>query len=210
MNTNDKQATPAVMTVDQPQPDSMLVQLVPNNWEECIDLLLAAHVHGTGTGRALARANFTHLARLADLSADVLSHLRTCPAISDQAWTTKCQELIGRANALWHAAPSTDLQAYEGGEPSTNSPDEQTADAGEPVVDKQLATCRPDVQHGKLAAAAGRPDLELQVLYSAAGFYIGTWSEAGPYTRESREYWPRRTQAEKALKNRDWTQRDYL
>lgn len=63
---------------------------------------------------------------------------------------------------------------------------------------------------GMLASQAGRPDLELQVLQSAAGFYIGTASEDGPYTRESQEYFRTRSRAESALAQGTWTQKDYL
>lgn len=63
---------------------------------------------------------------------------------------------------------------------------------------------------GMLASQAGRPDLELQVLESAAGFYIGTFSENGPYTRESQEYFLTRSRAEGALDQGTWNQRAYL
>lgn len=61
---------------------------------------------------------------------------------------------------------------------------------------------------GVLAAACGRPDLQVQVLQSAAGFYIGTFSEEGPFSRESFEYFKTRDEAEAALRNNRWTQRD--
>ena len=54
--------------------------------------------------------------------------------------------------------------------------------------------------------ATGAPDtcsdckkkMSLEVLCSAAGFYVGTHCNCGPYTRES-GYYRTRTQAEKAL-----------
>lgn len=63
---------------------------------------------------------------------------------------------------------------------------------------------------GVLAAAHGRCDLEVQVLQSAAGFYIGTCSDDGPFTRESVEYFRTRDLAATALESGSWTQRDYL
>ena len=60
---------------------------------------------------------------------------------------------------------------------------------------------------GMLAAAAGKA-FPLEVCKSAGGFYIGTLDEEGaPFTRESREYWPRREQAETALAKGLWTQK---
>jgi len=38
----------------------------------------------------------------------------------------------------------------------------------------------------------------LEVQISAAGFYVGTWCECGPYSRES-GYYPTREKAEVAL-----------
>lgn len=63
---------------------------------------------------------------------------------------------------------------------------------------------------GVLAAACGRPDLEVQVLQSAAGFYIGTFSEEGPFTRESVEYIKTRDMAVAALRDGRWTQREHV
>lgn len=60
---------------------------------------------------------------------------------------------------------------------------------------------------GMLAAAAGKA-FPLQVCKSAAGFYIGTLNEEGePFTRESREYWPRQELAQTALVKGLWTQK---
>nr|WP_286197759.1 hypothetical protein [Variovorax boronicumulans] len=64
---------------------------------------------------------------------------------------------------------------------------------------------------GVLATTCGRSDLELQVLQSAAGFYIGTFCrEDGPFTRESVEYFPTRLSADAALSSGLWTQRAHL
>ena len=51
--------------------------------------------------------------------------------------------------------------------------------------------------------------LPVQVLESAAGFYLGTVNEEGPYSRESQEYWRSRKEAEKALETGSWTARRY-
>lgn len=63
---------------------------------------------------------------------------------------------------------------------------------------------------GMLAAAAGKA-FPLEVCKSAAGFYIGTLNEEGePFTRESREYWPKRELAETAFSKGLWTQKPHL
>ena len=63
---------------------------------------------------------------------------------------------------------------------------------------------------GQLAAAAGER-LPVQVLKSAAGFYIGTTTADGfPFTRESTEYWASDVDAGKALEDGSWTQRTEL
>jgi hypothetical protein len=62
---------------------------------------------------------------------------------------------------------------------------------------------------GALALASGKV-LPLQVCKSAAGFYLGTQEEDGsPYSRESKEYWPNRPEAEDAIMKGEWTQRPH-
>ncbi|WP_180190207.1 hypothetical protein [Acinetobacter sp. YH01009] len=58
---------------------------------------------------------------------------------------------------------------------------------------------------GKIALHYGF-ELEVQVLKSGAGFYIGTF-DCEPVSRESIEYFETRDIAEEALKNNTWTQR---
>lgn len=49
--------------------------------------------------------------------------------------------------------------------------------------------------------------LPLQILKSAAGFYLGTADDDGPCSRESEEYWSDRGAAEAALRAGVFTQR---
>lgn len=49
--------------------------------------------------------------------------------------------------------------------------------------------------------------LELQVLHSAAGYYLGTCDDGGPVARESQEYWGTYEAAQKALDDGDFLQR---
>lgn len=60
--------------------------------------------------------------------------------------------------------------------------------------------------HGQLALRDGAL-LPLRVLNSAAGFYIGTWGEDGPCTRESEEYWLTAEKAQHALDSMTFHQR---
>lgn len=51
-------------------------------------------------------------------------------------------------------------------------------------------------------------ELEIGVLKSAKGFYIGTIDPAlGPVSRESREYWETQEKAATAMRLQQWTQR---
>jgi hypothetical protein len=63
---------------------------------------------------------------------------------------------------------------------------------------------------GLLAECYGLKKLSLQVLHSAAGFYIGTFDDEGPCTRESVEYYLTHEAAQLALDQDTWTQRSNL
>ena len=62
---------------------------------------------------------------------------------------------------------------------------------------------------GQLARDFCNKRLPLAVLKSNAGYYIGTFDEEGPCSRESVEYFPSQALADKALETGVWTQRDY-
>jgi hypothetical protein len=49
--------------------------------------------------------------------------------------------------------------------------------------------------------------LNLKVLMSGAGYYIGTECNCGPYSRESLLYYMSREDAQRALDNNDWNRR---
>lgn len=63
--------------------------------------------------------------------------------------------------------------------------------------------------YGQLALEYCGKHLPLQILRSAAGFYIGTADDSGPVSRESAEYYVTRDCAERALALGAWTQRPY-
>lgn len=61
---------------------------------------------------------------------------------------------------------------------------------------------------GQLASQLGYMRLPVQVLQSAAGYYLGTINETGPVSRESQEYFSSHEAATKALATGARTQRD--
>lgn len=61
---------------------------------------------------------------------------------------------------------------------------------------------------GLLAARFAGLSLPLQVLRSGAGYCIGTQNEDGPVSRESVEYFSTQSQAENALEQSTWSQRE--
>ena len=62
---------------------------------------------------------------------------------------------------------------------------------------------------GKLAASCGF-NLPVQVMQSAAGYYLGTTESGLPMTRESAEYWATSQEASGALESGNWTQKGGL
>ena len=61
---------------------------------------------------------------------------------------------------------------------------------------------------GELAREYTGKRLEVEVLQSQRGFYIGTMDHDGPVSRESLEYWRTREAANQALSSGAWTQKD--
>ncbi|KGG96645.1 MULTISPECIES: hypothetical protein [Comamonas] len=74
------------------------------------------------------------------------------------------------------------------------------------IVQSQATT---GVTFGVLAAQCGEV-LPMQVLRSGGGFYLGTCTERGPFTRESLETWNTQAKAEKAWAKGHWCQKDHL
>lgn len=63
---------------------------------------------------------------------------------------------------------------------------------------------------GWLAKEFGGENFELQVLQSAAGYYLGTLDKDGlPYSRESQQYFPDEDTARKALETGTFIQRKH-
>lgn len=77
--------------------------------------------------------------------------------------------------------------------------------------DMQLQTLEPDtasdLTYGKIASRECGMQYPLQVLRSAAGYYIGTADGFEPVSRESEEYYRSEDAAKQALELNLWTQR---
>lgn len=68
------------------------------------------------------------------------------------------------------------------------------------------ATTKPP-RSGQLALQYCKKYLPVQVLRSNAGYYIGTFDDQGPVSRESAEYWRSQLLAQRALDTGNWTQK---
>jgi hypothetical protein len=66
-----------------------------------------------------------------------------------------------------------------------------------------------NLQFGILASEAGYTGLPIVVCRSQRGFYLGTVSDQGPVSRESKEYFDDESSAREALEQGTWTQRKY-
>jgi hypothetical protein len=174
--------------VDNATSDSAAAPIGPLSWNEAVWILLAAHLCGTPAGRKEAASHIVRMAQVADLAQDAASLLSQLPELarapSADEWIRQRDTVLLRAKALGTKAPA-------------------------PAPDEAQQTSPAQRRLGALAQRCGR-ELELDIYYSGAGFYLGTYSEDGPYTRESREYWRTREQAQRALETGQWTQRKHL
>jgi hypothetical protein len=166
------------------------IDIGPLGWADTLPALQALLCDGNEIGREYARREMKRMAEAADLATEVLDGvLAFLDALDD--------DLKLSLPPLLHALLNRDRVPEPVG-------------TGQAQLD--LAIERPSdtlscSKVGQLAKAAGHR-LPLEVLYSAAGFYIGTCLEGMPYSRESAEYFRRREAAETALANDTWTQRE--
>ena len=126
------------------------------------------------------------MAEVADLA---ISAVRTIERIvtEDHVRGTDVRLVMAEARRLSHAKPAD------------NTCDRHCAPS--PDGDSRRAC-------GALAKRLSNLELPLDVCHSASGYYIGTYCDAQPYTRESEQFWARRELAVHAMKTGDWTQRD--
>lgn len=63
---------------------------------------------------------------------------------------------------------------------------------------------------GKVALAYGKVERPLRVCRSAARYYLGTLNwDGSPCSRESKESWATKKEADEALEHGGWTQREH-
>lgn len=165
-------------------------------WQNTLPTLLALIEDGVKEGRRFAKHELTRMAAAADHSREALAHL----AVLVKAG--QCQDpdvlmLLSRARALLQAEA-----VYVSAAPSA-------AECAGITITGDLVPGTAKHGFGFLAKQCSGKELALDVCYSARGFYIGTRDEGLPFSRESVEYWARREQAEAALTQGTWTQRDH-
>lgn len=83
-------------------------------------------------------------------------------------------------------------------------------EAEQAVIDSDDAFPNFVRHYGQLANSFCGLILPLKVYRSGAGFYIGTYDEEGPCSRESNEYYRSEKLAQVALDSGSWTQKLYL
>ena len=184
----------------------LTVAIGPQSWQDILPTLLALLTSGTAQGQSIAKRELQRMAAAADLSTAAWSALGEFASRGEQ--TLPAALLAAPATAdQGPGAPGADHSSVGA---DHSSADHSTADlAGVGPSDNDLAAAddpSPGTRYGKLARAEGKL-LPLEVCYSAAGFYLGTYCNEQPFSRES-EYFPSRDTATRALQSGEWTQRD--
>lgn len=161
------------------------VRASDSSWVASLVPMLAVFESGTPKGRSLAKQNLQRMAELADLAIDAVMTIERIVT----------EEHVRGADVRMVMAEAQRLSTAR---PADNSPDGHAAASSNGQV---VTVC------GVLAKTLSNLELPLDVCYCVQGFYIGTFCDAQPYTRESNEYWPHRHDAALALKTGAWTQR---
>lgn len=154
-------------------------------WTSSLAPLLAVYESGTPKGRSLAKQNLQRMAELADLAFNAVKTIERM-VVEKHVRDDDVMQVVADAKRLSNAHPCD------------NTPEHATSPSRGGEVRSS---------YGKLAKHLSELELPLDICYCARGFYIGTFCDAQPYTRESEEYWPRREPAAEALKEGNWTQR---
>lgn len=173
---------------------AMTIPLGNMRWCDVLPLLIAALQDGTLTGQRMARDHLGQMAAAADLSGLAMGALMRA-AQRGVSLDADMLEVLEQARRRTGAAVAlTDPIA-----------------ASTAVVESCGSTptqATPDVAIGHLAKTHCGKELPLEVCYSAGGFYLGTYDEDGPCSRESVEYWTSRDAANKAMHSGNWNQRE--
>jgi hypothetical protein len=154
-------------------------------WTSSLVALLAVYESGTPKGRSLAKQHLQRMAEVADLAFDAVKTIERM-VTEKHVRDDDVLQVVAEAKRLSRAHPCD------------NTPEHAASPS--PAGDTAVAC-------GKLAKQLSKLELPLDICYCARGFYIGTYCDAQPYTRESEEYWTRRELAATALKIGEWTQR---
>lgn len=185
-----------------PRTDVPLTMAIgPQSWLDILPTLLALLTSRTAQGQSIARRELERMAQAADMSSAALSALGEFASMREQTPPV----------VPWGVAATAERgPGSPGAEHSSAGADHSTADlTGVGQSDKDLAAedlLHLGIRYGKLARAEGKL-LPLEVCYSAAGFYLGTYCNEQPFSRES-EYFLSRDTATRALQSGEWTQRD--
>ena len=150
-----------------------------SSWSEILPVMLALMTDGKPAGRLVAQHELKRMAHVADLGNEALNALQEL--VGDDPVEGPAHAVLGQARRL--ASPRVE---------------DEPAGVVVPGASKS----------GKLAKRLSGADLELQVCYSACGFYLGTFDERGAFSRESKEYWRTNELARAALFSGVWTQRE--
>lgn len=155
------------------------------SWASSLAPLLAIYEAGSPEKRGPARLNLQRMAEVADLAFNAVRTIERM-VTEHSAWDNDVLQVFLEAQRL-NDALGSDLSLDR--------------------IEGVLPSCEASVLCGVLAKRRSQLDLPLDVCYGVRGYYIGTFCDAQPYTRESEEHWSRRELAATALKNEDWTQR---
>lgn len=155
-------------------------------WASSISPLLTIYEAGSPEQRIVARRDLQRMAEVADLAFNVVKTIERMVIEQPARDNNDVPQVFLEAEHLNNGLRS-DLSLDRIGDSS-------------PTAEVSLMC-------GVLAKRRSQLDLPLDVCYGVCGYYIGTFCDAQPFTRESEEHWSRRELAATALKNGDWTQR---
>ncbi len=154
-------------------------------WVSSLPVTLAVFQSGTPKGHDLAKQNLQRMAEVADLATEALKIVERLASSAHVRSDDVCLVLA-------------EARRLNGHKPCDNSSEHHAAPS--PEGD----TCR---ACGQLAKRFSNLELPLDICQCSRGYYIGTYCDDAPYTRESEEFWPLRELAMQALRRTDWTQR---
>ena len=169
-----------------------------SSWSALLPAMLAVLRDGDSAGRRIVAAELQRMAAAADIGNQALVSLVRLSNSDERPSDADAIAVINHARACSHPC------GHRADYPADLQPGlPQIAD-----IDSAPAPVISGATIGAMAKRIFDRTLELQICYSAAGFYLGTYDEDGPCTRESAEYWTSREAAARALESGVWTQRD--